>query len=76
MARNSPKARRRQVCPSCSASIEFLPQKDDLGTCPRCGEWLMQHGRWNKRLERLDREPGTDFDESTDWERSLIDEIE
>jgi len=76
MTRSALKTRRRPTCPSCSTSIEFRPQKDGVGTCPRCGEWLMQHGRWNKQLERLDRESGIDFDESTDWEKPLINELE
>lgn len=69
------KARRSLICPSCHTAIHFRPEKDDIGTCPRCGEWLMQHGRWSRRLARLDYESYTDFDESSEWERSLVDEI-
>ncbi len=76
MNRTNLKARKKLTCPSCNASIDFHPQRDDIGTCPRCGEWLMQHGRWNRRLERLDYESSTDFDESDDWEQPLIEEIE
>jgi Zn-finger nucleic acid-binding protein len=69
------KARKKMLCPSCHAEIHFRPERDNLGTCPRCGEWFSQHGRWSRRLERLDYESHTDFDESSEWERSLVDGI-
>ena len=67
--------KRELVCPSCNVTIHFRPEMDDLGTCPMCGEWLVRSGRWKPRLDRLDYEPSTDFDEYNDWERSLIDKI-
>lgn len=76
MVHTATKRARKLVCPSCNAEIHFRHDKDSVGTCPRCGEWLVQRGRWSQRLERLDYEPGRDFDESDDWERSLIEEIE
>jgi Zn-finger nucleic acid-binding protein len=76
MGRTLLNRKKKLVCPACNAPVHFQAQEDDLGTCPRCGEWLVQRGRWNRRLERLDYEPDTDFDESPDWERSLVDEIE
>ncbi len=76
MGRTMLKTRRKLVCPSCNAAIHFRPESDDLGTCPRCGERLVRSGRWKRRLERLDCEPSTDFDEYNDWERLLLDTLD
>ncbi|MCK4356946.1 hypothetical protein KAW44_07675 [Candidatus Bipolaricaulota bacterium] len=76
MGRTMLKTRRKLVCPSCNAAIHFRPERDNLGTCPRCGERLVRSGRWKRRLERLDREPSTDFDEYNDWERLLLDTLD
>jgi len=76
MSRTVAKRKKKLVCPACRTEIPFEADKDDVGSCPRCGEWLIERGRWNPRLERVDIEPGIDFDESVDWERSLVDEIE
>jgi Zn-finger nucleic acid-binding protein len=59
------------TCPSCKTVSRVRIEKDDLGVCPSCGEWLVIHGRWNRHVERLGYEPGTDFDESPEWETSL-----
>ncbi|MBE0635769.1 hypothetical protein IH601_07225 [Candidatus Bipolaricaulota bacterium] len=56
---------RRTVCPSCKEIIRFRPERDDLGVCPRCGEWLIGHGRQNRYLERLDSDTGKDYEGST-----------
>ena len=63
------------VCPSCKATIKLRPDRQSVATCPTCGEWLAQHGRWGRRLEHLDHEESTDFDGSSEWGRSLVDEI-
>jgi Zn-finger nucleic acid-binding protein len=75
MGRAMLKPKKGLVCPACRVAIHFRHDKHGVGTCPHCGEWLMQHGRWNRRLEQFDDESSTDFDESDDWEKSLIDEI-
>jgi Zn-finger nucleic acid-binding protein len=75
MARTAPRTRKRLVCPSCHAPIHFRPEWDDLGMCPRCGEWLVRRGRSDRHLERLDYELSTNFEESGNWQRSLVDEI-
>lgn len=67
---------RRRACPVCRTSVEVHAEGGGFSTCPRCGEWLVETGRWNRKLERLEEEPGTDFDETGDWERSLADRIE
>ena len=75
MGRTMLKTRRESACPSCNATIHFSPDRDGLGTCPSCGEWLVRRGHWGRRFERLSSELSTDFDESNDWEKSLLDEI-
>ena len=75
MRRTMLKTRGKAVCPSCNATIHFRPERDDLGICPMCGEWLVRSGRWEPRLQRLNCEPSTDFDEYSDWEQSLIGKI-
>ena len=69
------KTRNRLVCPSCNSAVHFQVAMDDIGTCPQCGEWLVSRGKWNRRLERLDQGPSNDFDESSDWELTLIKKI-
>jgi len=75
MGRTTGKWRKKLICPSCNTTIHFRPEKDHFGACPRCGEWLIGRGRWNRHGERLDGEPSANFDEGVDWERSRIDEI-
>ncbi len=67
---------KRLSCPSCNAVISFRAEKDNLGVCPHCGEWLMAHGHWNRHLERLDSGTGKDFDESSDWETHLTERLD
>jgi len=68
---------RKLVCPSCEASIHFRHDKNSIGTCPQCGEWLIRRGWLGRRLEPVDDETeGSAFDESTEWEKELIDKIE
>ena len=59
------------VCPSCKMASRVRLENDHLAVCPHCGEWLAVHGRWNRHVERLGYEAGTDFDESPDWEARL-----
>ena len=69
------KTRRQSICPACAATIRFRPAMDDLGTCPRCGEWLVRLRPGSRRLAQLDYEPSTDLDEYSKWEQTLIDKI-
>jgi predicted RNA-binding Zn-ribbon protein involved in translation (DUF1610 family) len=71
MNKTRPVTKRRTVCPSCKMPIQFRPEKDDLGICPRCGEWLIGHGRQNRYLEQLDPETGKDFEEYSDFGANL-----
>ena len=71
MQRTQSRPRRKLVCPSCKAAIRFRPEKDDLGICPRCGEWLTEHGRWHRHLESLTSEADTGADEYESWETNL-----
>jgi predicted RNA-binding Zn-ribbon protein involved in translation (DUF1610 family) len=69
------KQSRRTVCRSCGFQVRARGRLGDEGSCPRCGEWLVEHARQNQTPERVDQEPGTDFDESSEWEESLKDEL-
>lgn len=66
---------KKLVCPSCKVMIQFRHDRQSVGTCPACGEWLVQQGRWSRRLEHLGHDASNDFDGSSEWERSLVDEI-
>jgi predicted RNA-binding Zn-ribbon protein involved in translation (DUF1610 family) len=77
MERAMAKQARKLLCPSCGTSIHFRHDKNGIGTCPQCGEWLVQRSWLRRRLEVVDDEAkGSAFDESTEWERALIDKIE
>ncbi len=76
MTRARPKGRKGRICPTCGVPVYVRVERSDFGTCPQCGEWLVERGLWNRKLERLDQEPGETFDETSDWERSLVDQIE
>lgn len=65
----------RGVHPRGGQRVSFGVEEDQVVSCPRCGEWLVQTGRRSLRLEPVDQEPGTDFDETSDWEQSLRDEL-
>lgn len=58
------RSHRRTVCPSCKEAIHFRLEHDDLGVCPRCGEWLIGRNRSNRYLERLDSRGDGGFEES------------
>jgi len=71
------KRTKKLVCPSCETSIHFRHDKNSIGTCPQCGEWLIQRSRLSRKLEIADDgAQGRAFDESDAWERALIDQIE
>ncbi len=77
MRRTLAKRARKLVCPSCGVTIHFRHDKNSIGTCPGCGEWLVQRSGLHHGLEVFEDEAqGSAFDESDDWERALIDEIE
>ncbi|MBU0596494.1 hypothetical protein KJ567_07415 [Candidatus Bipolaricaulota bacterium] len=69
------KAKKRLVCPACAMAVYFRPAADGLGTCPHCGEWLVESGQKHRQLERLEYEAGTAFDDSDEWVRALSKEI-
>jgi len=76
MQRTMTRRVRNLVCPSCGASIHFRHDRNRIGTCPQCGEWLIQRSRFTRKLDLTDDEPhGHAFDETDEWERELIDEI-
>ena len=76
MGRTKAKQMRETKCPSCGASIPFLRDRNHVGTCPECGELLIQK-RWSRReLEIVDDETkGDAFDESDEWVQRVMDEI-
>ena len=76
MASPIAKRTRKMVCPSCGASIHFRHDKNSIGICPECGDWLIQRSRVGRRLEVVDEEmPSIAFDETDEFERAVMDEI-
>jgi len=77
MGRTMVRRTRNQVCPSCGASMHFRHDKNSIGACPQCGEWLIQRSWPSRKLELADEHvPRSAFDGSDEWERALIDKIE
>jgi len=77
MGRTMAKRTRKTTCPSCGASIHFRHDKNSIGTCPECGDWLVQRSWLSRRPELVDEEmPSSAFGETDEFERALIDEIE
>lgn len=77
MGRTMVKRVRKLACPACGVSIHFRHDKSSIGTCPECGEWLIQRSWLSRKLELVDAEmPSSAFDESDEWERALMDKIE
>lgn len=65
---------RKLACPACGVSIHFRHDKNSIGTCPQCGEWLIQRSWLSRKLECFEDEPqGAAFDETDEWERTLMD---
>ena len=63
-------------CPSCGTVIHFRHDRNRVGTCPECGEWLIRRSWLTRRLEVLDNEiEGDAFEESDEWIRRVTDEI-
>jgi len=68
---------KKTKCPSCGAVIHFRHDKNRVGTCPECGDWLIQRSWLTRRLEVLDDGiEGHAFEESDEWIRRVTDEIE
>ncbi len=77
MGRTMVKRTRKKACPSCGASIHFRHDKNSIGTCPQCGDWLIQRSWLGRKLEVVEEEmPGSAFGEADEFERALMDEIE
>ena len=77
MGRTMAKRTRKVTCPSCGASIHFRHDKNSIGTCPECGDWLIQRSWPSRKLELVDEEmPSSAFGETDQFERALMDEIE
>ena len=75
MGRALAKRTRKMACPSCGGSIHFRHDKNRIGTCPECGEWLIQRSWLTRRLEVVDDEAESDaFEESEEWARRVLDE--
>ena len=67
---------RRARCPSCGATILFRRDRNRAGTCPKCGEGLIQTSWLTRRLEILDDDFESDaFDETDEWARRVVDGI-
>ena len=76
MGRAMAKRVKKMACPSCGASIHFRHDKNSIGTCPECGEWLVKRSGLRSQLDVYEDESRSNaFDESDEWERTLIDEI-
>lgn len=76
MGRTLLKAKKRLLCPACETAVHFRPAVDGLGTCPHCGEWLVESDRKRRKLQRLDYEQGTAFDDPDEWVRAVSKEIQ
>jgi len=77
MGRTMAKRTRKMVCPSCGAGIHFRHDKNSIGTCPECGDWLIQRSWASRKLDVMNEEmPSSAFEESDEFERVLMDEIE
>ena len=64
---------KKATCPSCGASIHLRYDRYSMEACPKCGEWLVQHGWLGRRLVPLDEETtASAFDESDEWEREIM----
>jgi len=67
---------RKLACPSCGASIRFRHDKNRIGTCPECGDWLIQRSWLTRRLELVSDEVESEaFEETEEWARRVVDEI-
>jgi len=70
MEREMLKRKRQLVCPTCNTPVTVHDPTRSFRTCPRCGEWLAE-----KR--RSDRKPGRaaspSFGDSPDWEQASFD---
>ena len=77
MGQTMAKRTRKMTCPSCGASIHFRHDKNSIGMCPECGDWLIQRSWLGRKLELVDEEmPSSAFEETDEFERALMDEIE
>lgn len=67
---------RKYGCPACGAGIQLRRGEDHVDVCPECGEWLSEKGWPSRRLVMIDEEvPGPEFDETEEWEQTLVDEL-
>lgn len=71
------KRAKQMTCPTCGHRIRFQHDRRRLGTCPECGEWLIQRSAFSRRLDLVDEESKSDaFDESDQWAQRVVDELE
>jgi len=76
MGRTMAKRARKMTCPSCGSSIHFRHDRNSIGTCPECGDWLIQRSWMGRKLELVDEETRSSaFADSDEWERELVEKI-
>jgi len=68
---------KKTTCPSCGTAIRFRHDKNKVGMCPGCGEWLIQRTWLTRRPKVVDDEIESDaFEESDGWAPRVVDELE
>lgn len=53
MARKTRGSKEMLVCPSCQTPLLMRISKNELKTCPNCGDWVIARGRFSRELERF-----------------------
>jgi predicted RNA-binding Zn-ribbon protein involved in translation (DUF1610 family) len=55
-------SRKTLVCPSCQTPLRVRVTKNELTTCPNCGDWLVLRGKMRRELERFQEDVEFDVD--------------
>ena len=60
-------SRKTLICPSCQTPFQVRATKNELTTCPNCGDWQILQGRVRRQLER--------FQEDVEFDSELGDSL-
>jgi predicted RNA-binding Zn-ribbon protein involved in translation (DUF1610 family) len=70
------RTRRWMVCPSCKTAVRNRSDRAGKSACPRCGELLVGLRRILRApSEDLDCDDAMCIDESREWERLLLEDM-